>query len=103
VAGTATGPSTVEKSLAALRKHYPGKYEDIQPEKSKAVVWATDPWRSACERTDYAPGTLSKFWPGLIEPHGRIHFCGAYADNLNWGQEAATRSANRVAKAIDQA
>ena len=101
VAGTASGPSTVEKSLVALRKHYPGKYEDIQPEKSKAVVWATDPWRSACERTDYAPGTLSKFWPGLIEPHGRIHFCGAYADNLNWGQEAATRSANRVAKAID--
>jgi monoamine oxidase len=103
VAGTASGPSTVEKSLAALRKRYPGKYEDIQPEKSKAVVWATDPWRSACERTDYAPGTLSKFWPGLIEPHGRIHFCGAYADNLNWGQEAATRSANRVAKAIDAA
>jgi monoamine oxidase len=28
---------------------------------------------------------------------------GAYADNLNWGMEAATRSANRVAKAIDQA
>jgi len=24
-------------------------------------------------------------------------------DNLNWGQEAATRSANRVAKAIDAA
>src|SRR5580765_1898068 len=103
VAGTASGPSTVERSLATLRKYYPGKLEDIQPEKSTAVVWATDPWRSACERTDYAPGTLSKFWPGLIEPHGRIHFCGAYADNLNWGQEAATRSANRVAKAIDAA
>ncbi len=27
---------------------------------------------------------------------------GAYADNLNWGMEAATRSANRVAKAIHQ-
>ena len=28
---------------------------------------------------------------------------GSYADNLNWGQEAATRSANRVAIAIDKA
>ena len=103
LAGTASGPATVEQSLATLRKYYPGKSEDIEVGKSKAVVWATDPWRSACERTDYPPGSLSKFWPGLIEPHGRIHFCGAYADNLNWGQEAATRSANRVAKAIDGA
>jgi hypothetical protein len=27
----------------------------------------------------------------------------AYADNLGWGMEAATRSARRVALAIDQA
>jgi monoamine oxidase len=101
LAGTASGPATVEQSLATIRKYYPGKSVDV--EKSVAVVWATDPWRAACERTDYAPGELSRFWPGLIEPHGRVHFCGAYADNLNWGQEAATRSANRVAEAIDAA
>jgi monoamine oxidase len=101
MAGTASGPATAEQSLATLRKYYPGKSEDI--EKSKAVVWATDPWRAACERTEYRPGELSKFWPGLIEPQNRVYFVGAYADNLNWGQEAATRSANRVAKAIDAA
>ena len=99
VVGTASGPGTADRALQAYRKHYTGKSEDI--EKAHAVVWATDPWRSACERTDYAPGDLSKFWPGLIEPQGRVHFVGAYADNLNWGQEAATRSANRVATAID--
>ena len=38
-----------------------------------------------------------------MEPVGRVHFAGAYTDNLNWGQEAATRSANRVADAIDAA
>ena len=38
-----------------------------------------------------------------MQPMGRIHFAGAYADNLNWGTEAATRSANRVANAIDKA
>ena len=39
----------------------------------------------------------------LMKPEGRIHFAGAYADNLNWGTEAATRSANRVANEIDKA
>ena len=67
-----------------------------------SALIALDPWASACERTSYAPGQLAKFWPILIEPHGRIHFVGAYADNLNWGMEAATRSANRIAEAIHQ-
>ena len=68
-----------------------------------AGYWAANPWASACERTDYEPGQLGKFWPTLIEPVGRVHFAGAYADNLNWGMEAATRSANRVAEAIHSA
>ena len=34
---------------------------------------------------------------------GGEKFAGAYCDNLNWGQEAATRSAHRVARAIDEA
>lgn len=38
-----------------------------------------------------------------MKPSGRIHFAGAYADNLNWGMEASTRSANRVADEIDKA
>ena len=98
LAGTASGASTEARSLSAFRQHYPGKSEDI--EKTKVVVWALDPWASACERTSYPPGQLDKFWPILIQPHGRIHFVGAYADNLNWGMEAATRSAYRVAEAI---
>jgi monoamine oxidase len=98
LAGTASGVGTAERALATYKKYYPGRSEDI--EKTHVVVWALDPWASACERTSYAPGQLAKFWPILIEPHGRIHFVGAYADNLNWGMEAATRSANRVAEAI---
>lgn len=99
--GTASGPGTADRALATYRKYYPGKSEDI--EKAQVVVWAVDPWSSACERTSYRPGELGKFWPILIEPHGRIHFVGAYADNLNWGMEAATRSAVRVAEAIHRA
>jgi len=99
--GTASGAGTADRALATFRKFYPGHSEDI--EKAHVVVWALDPWASACERTSYRPGELAKFWPILIEPHGRIHFAGAYADNLNWGMEAATRSANRVAEAIHAA
>jgi hypothetical protein len=35
------------------------------------------------------------------EPVGRIHFAGSFADNLPWGMDAATGSANRTAAAID--
>jgi monoamine oxidase len=99
--GTASGAGTADGALATYRRFYRGRSEDI--EKTRVVVWATDPWASACERTSYGPGQLAKFWPVLIEPYRRIHFAGAYADNLNWGMEAATRSAHRVAEAIDRA
>ena len=98
LAGTASGAGTAERALATYKKYYPGRSEDI--EKANVVVWALDPWASACERISYAPGQLAKFWPILTEPHGRIHFVGADADNLNWGMEAATPSAHRVAEAI---
>lgn len=100
IVGTATGPQSAEAALAMFRRRYPGKSEDV--EKARVHVWATNPWASACERTEYRPGELAKFWPTLIEPQGRVHFVGAYADNLNWGMEAATRSGYRVAEAISR-
>ena len=99
IVGTATGAGSPEAALASYRKHYTGKSEDI--EKAQVHVWIKNPWASACETTSYPVGQLAKFWPTLFEPVGRVHFVGAYADNLNWGMEAATRSANRVAEAID--
>jgi monoamine oxidase len=98
--GTATGLVSPEAALAVFRKRYPGRSEDI--EKAHVVAWASNPWASACETTSYRPGQLARFWPTLIEPHGRIHFVGAYADNLNWGMEAATRSGYRVSEEIDK-
>jgi monoamine oxidase len=37
------------------------------------------------------------------EAVGRIHFAGNHADNLPWGLDAATRSANLVAQIIHDA
>jgi len=101
IAGTAQGGVTGEAAVAMFRKRYTGKSENI--EHAAAIDWSRDPWAMACETTNYRPGELRRFWPHLIEPEGRVYFAGAYCDNLNWGQEAATRSANRVAAAIEKA
>ena len=96
---TADALTTGEAALKTFRRYYPGKSEDV--ELAFVHDWSKDPWVMACETMNYRPGDLARLWPALAEPHGRIHFAGAYADNLNWGQEAATRSANRAAERID--
>ncbi|MBT6380291.1 MAG: FAD-dependent oxidoreductase [Opitutales bacterium] len=99
--GSANAGTTPEQALNAYRKRYPGK--SIEIEHTLAHHWIQDPWAPVCERQVFGLGKLKRFWPEIIRPHGRIHFAGAYADNLSWGQEAATRSANRVAREIDEA
>ena len=99
--GTAGGFTTADDALATSRRCYPGGPHDV--EQAFVIDWARDPWAMACEPVHYAPGRLARFWPKVIEPEGRIQFVGAYADNLNWGMEAAMRSAHRVAAAIDAA
>ena len=101
IIGTGSSGLTSDAALAIFRAKYQGKGDTI--EHATAVDWSRDPWSMACETTSYRVGELSRFWPALMEPYKRIHFAGAYCDNLNWGQEAATRSANRVAIAIDKA
>ena len=101
VLGTGPGGVSPQRALAAFREVYPGKRDTI--EQAISQDWTKQKYAPNCERLPFPIGTLHKFWPHLIQPHGRIHFAGAYADNLNWGTEAATRSANRVAKAIDEA
>jgi len=97
----ATGPGGVspQRALAAFREVYPGKKDTIEQVVSRD--WTKQKFSPNCERLPFPIGELSKFWPHLMKPVGRIHFAGAYADNLNWGTEAATRSANRVANEID--
>jgi monoamine oxidase len=98
IVGTAEPGVKADAALQTFRSFYPGKLDTI--ENALIIDWSRDPWASACETMTYRPGELRRFWPALSQPQGRIHFVGAYCDNLNWGQEAATRSANRVAEAI---
>lgn len=98
--GSAAPGTTKKQALAAYRSRYPGKSVEI--ESVIAHQWFMDRFAPVCERESFRVGQLAKFIPNIMQPEGRIHFVGAYADNLNWGMEAATRSANRVAKAIHQ-
>ncbi len=97
--GSGRSEVTADEALSAFRRFYPGK----KPPVEQAIVhnWAKDPWAFGCERMPFPLGQLKAFWPQIMEPVGRIHFAGSFADNLPWGMDAATRSANRVATAID--
>jgi monoamine oxidase len=92
---------TPDEALATFKRVYPGKSHTL--EAAYVQNWSKDPWALSCERLPYRLGTLKKFWPHMIEPVGRIHFAGCHADNVPWGMDASTRSANRVAQAIDDA
>lgn len=98
--GGAQAGGAAAASLAAFQNLYPGKSADIE----QVIIhdWSKDPWAGMCERTAYKPGQLGRFWPGAARPCGRIHFAGAYAAQMSWGQEAALESANRAAREIDQ-
>jgi monoamine oxidase len=91
------GPGGVspQRALAAFREVYPRKKGTIEQAISRD--WTKETFASTCERLPFPIGELSKFWSNVMKPVGRIHFAGAYADNLNWVTDAATRSANRVA------
>ena len=99
--GTGQAGTTAAHAIDAFRKNYPGSRENVE----QALVWdwSRDPWAVACETIGLRPGELPKIWPRFTQPCGRIYFAGAYCDNLNHGQDAATRSAHRVAHAIDSA
>ena len=99
--GAAVAGTVGRRSVASFRKQYPHQTDTI--EQAYVLDWSRDRWAAACERLPFPRSELAKFWPHVMSPVGRVHFAGSYADNLNWGQEAATRSANRVAIEIDQA
>ncbi len=101
VLGTGPGGISAQRALEAFRSSYPGKKDTI--EQAIGKDWTKETYAFTCERLAFPKGELRKFWPEVMAPAGRIYFAGAYADNLNWGMEASTRSAFRVAEQIDKA
>jgi Flavin containing amine oxidoreductase len=88
-------------SLAAFHRLCPGKSADI--EQVISHDWSKDAYAGMCERIAYKAGERARYWPEVTRPVGRIHFAGAYAAAMSWGQEAALESGNRAAMEIDRA
>lgn len=92
------GGLSPQQVLAAFRKVYPGKRDTIVQALTKD--WTQDPLAPNCEMEPFPMGEMHKFWPQILQPEGRIHFAGTYADLLSRGMESCIRSAQRVAREI---
>ncbi len=96
----APGGVSAQRGLAAFREVYPGKRDTIV--QALTVDWTKDKLAPTCEMENYPIGEMHKFWPEVLRPDGRIYFAGTYADNLSRGMESCLRSAQRVAKEINE-
>jgi monoamine oxidase len=96
----APGGVSAQRGLAAFREVYPGKKDTIV--QALTVDWTKDKLAPTCEMESYPIGEMHKFWPEILKPDGRIYFAGTYADNLSRGMESCLRSAQRVAKEINE-
>lgn len=97
----APGGLSPERVLAAFREAYPGKRDTIVQALTKD--WTQDVLAPSCEMEPFPLGQMHRFWPQILQPEGRIHFAGTYADLLSRGMESCIRSAQRVARAIESA
>jgi monoamine oxidase len=101
-----SGPpyETPEDTLKAFRAFYPGSPDRLDAiEKCIIHSWVKEePYAHGCERHAWGLGELKKIWPHFIQPVGNTHFVGSAYDALPWGQDAATRSAARVAQLINE-
>jgi monoamine oxidase len=61
--------------------------------------WTTDPWAGGAWAY-FAPGTVTKFMPSMLQPHGRVHFCGEQTAIHTRGMEGATESGERAGREV---
>ena len=77
-------------------------YEQLRPaakgqlELAGVKSWQTDPYAGG-DWAIWAPGQVTECLPALIEPAGRIHFCGEHTATANRGMEGAMESGERAA------
>lgn len=66
------------------------------------VAWADERYTGGGYAV-YGPGQMTRFWPLLRQPHGRLWFAGEHTEALAGYMESAVRSGHRVAAAIGSA
>jgi monoamine oxidase len=61
--------------------------------------WSRDPF-SGGAWAYFHPGTVTRFLPAMVQPHGRVHFCGEHTSLMARGMEGAVESGARAAAAV---
>jgi len=61
--------------------------------------WEQDPFAGGAWAY-FHPGTVTKFLPAMLQPKGRLHFCGEHLSVTARGMEGALESGERVAAAV---
>ena len=63
--------------------------------------WEQDPFAGGAWAY-FNPGTVTKFLPAMLQPRGRVHFCGEHTSVNARGMEGAIESGERAASAVAQ-
>jgi monoamine oxidase len=61
--------------------------------------WEQDPFAGGAW-SYFNPGTVTKFLPAMLQPQGRVHFCGEHTSVTARGMEGALESGERAAAAV---
>jgi monoamine oxidase len=61
--------------------------------------WEQDPFAGGAW-SYFNPGTVTKFLPAMLQPQGRVHFCGEHTSVSARGMEGALESGERAAAAV---
>ncbi|HEX9206644.1 MAG TPA: FAD-dependent oxidoreductase [Steroidobacteraceae bacterium] len=102
------GPGSIH--LDRLGKDGAARYVVAQIEKMRPAArgtlsvvgqqsWAHDPF-SGGAWAYFNPGTVTRFLPAMLQPHGRIHFCGEHTALRSRGMEGAVESGSRAAAEV---
>jgi monoamine oxidase len=61
--------------------------------------WERDPFAGGAWAY-FNPGTVTRFLPAMLQPQGRVHFCGEHTSVSARGMEGALESGGRAAAAV---
>ena len=88
----------IERAVLQLERIYPGSRSHLKV--AKTCIWPRSPYTGG-SYSNYSVGQLSRFWPALRQPYGRLYFAGEHTADLYIGyMEGAVRSGQRAAEAL---
>lgn len=86
-------------------RHVVAQIEKMRPAARGALTvvgqhsWSRDPFAGGAWAY-FHPGTVTRFLPAMVEPHGKVHFCGEHTSLVARGMEGALESGSRAAAAV---